>query len=146
MREYQSVYGPASAIRVTYDDQYLFVAGSDGCLCLYEIKEKDGTNLFPERVGMTPLADEILVTTKELREHDSTMAELRNKVDELSLHNDYQLRLKIMNHEEKEKELQEQYKQQLDEEKQKYDNLMDQKREMELEYEQDLKHVLINII
>lgn len=145
MREYQALSGPASAIRVTYDDLYLFVAGSDGVLCIYEIKEKDGTNLFPERVGMTPIADEILVTSKELKEHENTMTELRNKVDELSLHNDYQLRLKVMNNEEKEKELSEEYKQKLDEEKQKYDNLYDQKREMELEYEEDLKHVYIYI-
>lgn len=47
------------------------------------------------------IAQEILVTRSNLEEKNTLMIELKNKVDELALHNEYQLRLKDMNYSEK---------------------------------------------
>lgn len=44
---------------------------------------------------------EILVTRSNLEDKNTLMIELKNKVDELALHNEYQLRLKDMNYSEK---------------------------------------------
>lgn len=44
---------------------------------------------------------EILVTRSNLEDKNTLMVELKNKVDELALHNEYQLRLKDMNYSEK---------------------------------------------
>lgn len=46
-------------------------------------------------------AQEILVTRSNLEDKNTLMIELKNKVDELALHNEYQLRLKDMNYSEK---------------------------------------------
>lgn len=46
-------------------------------------------------------AQEILVTRSNLEDKNTLMMELKNKVDELALHNEYQLRLKDMNYSEK---------------------------------------------
>lgn len=44
---------------------------------------------------------EILITRSNLEDKNTLMVELKNKVDELALHNEYQLRLKDMNYSEK---------------------------------------------
>ena len=50
-------------------------------------------------------AEEILVTKSNLEEKISLMNDLRAKVEELTLHNEYQLRLKDMSYAEKIKEV-----------------------------------------
>ena len=45
-----------------------------------------------------PWAEEILVTKSDLEEKLSMINDLKNKVDELQLHNEYQSRLREMNH------------------------------------------------
>lgn len=47
------------------------------------------------------IEQEILVTRSNLEDKNTLMIELKNKVDELALHNEYQLRLKDMNYSEK---------------------------------------------
>lgn len=47
------------------------------------------------------IIQEILVTRSNLDDKNTLMIELKNKVDELALHNEYQLRLKDMNYSEK---------------------------------------------
>lgn len=47
------------------------------------------------------MKQEILVTRSNLEDKTTLMMELKNKVDELALHNEYQLRLKDMNYSEK---------------------------------------------
>lgn len=47
------------------------------------------------------IGQEILVTRSNLEDKNTLMIELKNKVDELALHNEYQLRLKDMNYSEK---------------------------------------------
>jgi hypothetical protein len=48
-----------------------------------------------------PFAEEILVTKADLEEKLNAIAELKNKVEELQLHNEYQSRLREMNYQEK---------------------------------------------
>lgn len=84
----------------------LVALGSDG------IDVRDDTNLVHRPTSTkAPLTvfgctlgrdlQEILVTRSNLEDKNSLMVELKNKVDELALHNEYQLRLKDMNYSEK---------------------------------------------
>lgn len=50
---------------------------------------------------MAWITQEILVTRSNLEDRSTFMVELKNKVDELALHNEYQLRLRDMNYSEK---------------------------------------------
>merc|ERR1719261_1580787 len=61
------------------------------------------------------------------------MLELQNKVEELTLHNEYQLRLKDMNYNEKIKEVTEKYTQELEQDKNKFELLREEKNDMEME-------------
>jgi len=81
--------------------------------------------------GGATFAEEILVTKTDLEEKVAHMKDLKNKVDELTLHNDYQLRLKDMNYNAKIKDVTEKFKVELDQDKKKYGELEQDKRDME---------------
>ena len=86
-----------------------------------------------------PFAEEILVTRSDLEEQASQRNDLKQKVEELTLQNEYQLRLKDMNHQEKVKELTEKFTQEIDAEKARYDMLLQEKNDQEIEYEERIK-------
>ena len=83
----------------------------------------------------------------ELRELDTTPRtvvdheESERRVEELQLHNEYQLRLKDMSYSEKIKEVTEKYMQDLEQDKNKYELLREEKNDMEMEYEERLKQM-----
>ena len=99
-------------LRVSYDDQYLFSSSEDGTLYIFRISDKDGRN--SKRDTEITYAEEILVTKSDLEEKNTVMAELKTRVDELKLENEYQLRLKDMNYNEKIKELTEKFTQEIE--------------------------------
>jgi len=125
----------------------LFTAAEDGSLCVLEVKEAGEKKQVKGRERENPLqfAEEILVTKSDLEEKTQLMQELKAKVDELTLHNEYQLRLKDMNYKEKIKEVTDKFTSELAHDRTRYDDLVEEKREMELEYEErlgelELKH------
>jgi WD40 repeat protein len=140
--EYQCLSSPITRMRISYDDQYLFVTGEDGSLCIMEVREKDsrGGGRREGRDGVS-YAEEILVTKSDLEEKNSLMQELKNKVDELTLHNEYQLRLRDMNYNEKIKEVTEKFTQELEQDKNKFELLREEKNDMEMEYEERIKQM-----
>ncbi|KAI9141043.1 WD repeat domain 65-like protein [Paraphysoderma sedebokerense] len=112
--EYQEHLGHSSTVtrlRVSYDDQFLFSASEDGSLFLWKITDKEGRSK-QNRDGL--FADEILVTKSDLDEKSIIMNDLRNRVEELKLENEYQLRLKDMNFTEKIKEMTEKYHEEIE--------------------------------
>ena len=60
------------------------------------------------------------MTKSDLEENTTIVQDLKNKVDELTLHNDYQLRLKDMNYNEKIKEVTEKFTEELNQDRKKH--------------------------
>jgi hypothetical protein len=48
-------------LRVTPDDQYLITAGKDGCIMVFEIKDKEARGVKLEK-GYSKFSEEILMT------------------------------------------------------------------------------------
>ncbi|XP_028262443.1 cilia- and flagella-associated protein 57 [Parambassis ranga] len=101
--KYQGHCGPITKMVITYDEQFLLTVSEDGCLLLWRIIDKEGKELKCNR--MIIHTDEILVTKSELDEKNQNMLELKMRLEELQMENEYQLRLKDMNYKEKIKEL-----------------------------------------
>lgn len=59
--------------------------------CCYKVRER----------GAIEYMEEILVTKEDINARSKQVQELKNAVDELTLNNEYQLRLKDMNYNEK---------------------------------------------
>ena len=154
---------PVSRLRMSHDEQYVFVAGLDGCLAVLEARSADGrmkavrdesripyavsveTRNVRKAIGCpsTPNSppttkqtknkqrqEEILVTKSDLEEQNTKMQELKSKVEELKLHNEYQLRLRDMDYNEKIKEVTEKFTQELEQDKNKYELLREEKNDM----------------
>ncbi|ETO24746.1 WD repeat domain protein, partial [Reticulomyxa filosa] len=143
-----------NSICISPDDVYLFSCGEDGCMNIYEIRDKEGRlaerstysnvqTLNEEKHAdgsmksdnsretlsvTTPWSEEVLVTTK-----------LKNKADELKLHNEYQLRLREMSYQDKLKERADTHSKEMEIERQKYDVLKDEDVDIKMEYEEKIK-------
>jgi hypothetical protein len=138
--------GPVTRMCSAFDGSHIFVAGSDGCLIIYEVKEKDfagkslGAMSRDDTTGRPIYASEILVTRTDIEEQASAMREMQSKVDELHIHSEYQLRLKDMDANEKIKEVTEKFTQELEQDKNRYELLREEKNDMEMEFEEKIKH------
>ncbi|CAK4985833.1 unnamed protein product [Aphanomyces euteiches] len=139
--EFQGLSGPITRMRISFDDLYLLVCGEDGVVSIFEIRDKEGRARAKDGRENTVFAEEILVTKSDLEEKNTLMIELKNKVDELTLHNEYQLRLKDMNYNEYLKELTEKFTHEIEQEKNKYEVLREDKNDIEMEYEEHVKQI-----
>jgi WD40 repeat protein len=76
-QEHQAHSAAVTKFRVSYDDQYLFSAGEDGCLYMFKISDKDDRSMKREKTAA--YADEVIYLTIKMitgtsrlwRAHDS---------------------------------------------------------------------------
>ncbi|KAJ3302044.1 Cilia- and flagella-associated protein 57 [Kappamyces sp. JEL0829] len=129
--------GPITRLRVSYDDQYLFSVGDDGCFYIFKIFDKDNRSFKREREMV--YADEILVTKSDLEEKNAMMGELKTRVEELKMENEYQLRLKDMNFNEKIKQVTEKFMQEIETLKITSTVLRTDKEKEELRHEEEMQ-------
>merc|ERR1719311_1823425 len=92
-----------------------------------------------DKENALPPADEILVTKLFLEEKQTQLLELERQVDELSNQIEFQLRHRESYHKEEMVELEEKYGQEIEQERTKYELLREEKNDMEMEYEENIK-------
>merc|ERR1711976_448926 len=127
-------------MKITYDDQYLVTVSEDSCVLIWKIQDKEGRGLKRDKeVGY---AVEILITKSDLEEKNAMMAELKTRVDELKMENEYQLRLKDMNYNEKIKELTEKFIQEMESLKTKNQVLKTEKDKEEAKHDEELSELM----
>ncbi|ORY73038.1 WD40 repeat-like protein [Neocallimastix californiae] len=102
-QEHKAHSDSVTAICTSADDKYLFSAGMDGTIYMYKIYDKE--TKVTQRKKEEILSDEILVSRTDAEEQVIMLSDLRKKVEDLKMENDYQLRLKDMNCNEKIKEV-----------------------------------------
>ena len=93
----------------------LACSGSDGSIsCLTSrrsSRKQNGRDSRTKPIGGLKYASEVMATKTDLEERRFAIQEKRSKLEELQLHNEYQLRLKDMSSSEKLKEVGEKYQQ-----------------------------------
>ncbi|MBN3302205.1 CFA57 protein, partial [Amia calva] len=120
-----------------YDDLFVLTVG---CLLVWKINDKEGRGMKREKeVGYT---EEILITKSDLEEKNQVMLELKTRVEELKMENEYQLRLKDMNYNEKIKELTEKFIQEMESLKTKNQVLRTEKEKQALTHEEAMAEVM----
>ena len=136
-QEHAAHSGPITRLRVSYDENFLFSVGEDGCFFIFKIYDKD--NKIQKREREMVFADEILVTKSDLEEKNSMMGELKTRVEELKMENEYQLRLKDMNFNEKIKQVTEKFMQEIETLKITSTVLRTDKEKEELRHEEEMQ-------
>ncbi|XP_041357286.1 cilia- and flagella-associated protein 57-like [Gigantopelta aegis] len=139
-QEYQGHSLAITKMKITFDDQYLITVSEDSTIILWKIQDKEGRGLKRDKeVGW---AEEILITKTDLEEKNSMMAELKTRVEELKMENEYQLRLKDMNYNEKMKELTEKFIQEMESLKTKNQVLKTDKDKEEAKHEEEMSELM----
>lgn len=136
--EYQAHSAPVSRIRITFDENYLFSAGEDGCLVIFDVNRKVQSKRDKDG-GFTGFADEILVTKTFLDDKQTQIMELEREVEELTNQIELELRNRDSEHKEKMAQSQEKYSEEIETERRKYEVLREEKAEVEKEYEKHYK-------
>ena len=129
-------------LRISRDDTYLFSASEDGSLAIFEVTQKDRNRKEKGDLSLQ-WAEEILVTKSDLEEKLSVINDLKNKVEELHLHNEYQSRLREVNFQEKLRDITEVFNKELADDKSNYEKLMQEKIEMEKQFAMKMSELSI---
>ncbi|XP_053099420.1 cilia- and flagella-associated protein 57 isoform X2 [Hemicordylus capensis] len=138
--EYQAHAGPVTKMSITSDDQFLLTSAEDGCVIIWKVYDKEGRGLKRERD--IPYSDEVLITRTDMEEKTQIMLELKTRVEELKMENEYQLRLKDMNYNEKIKELTEKFIHEMESLKTKNQVLQSEKEKQEMQHQDQLAELM----
>ena len=92
---------------MNHEETLMFTGGEDGLVMVWKVADREGR----VKASAEPpvFFEEVLVTRSDLEEKTAITEELRTRVEELKMENEYQLRLKDMNYNEKLKELTEKF-------------------------------------
>jgi hypothetical protein len=146
--EYPCTQSQISRMKLTPDENFLIVTDEMGCVVVLELRDKQdrfsrlNTSNLPELLTLDSWSDEVLVTYAELEDLSNTITELQTKVEELKLHNEYQLKLKEMNYSEKIKEVTDNFVQELEQSKTNLELLKEERSDCEIEHLEKLKQVM----
>lgn len=140
-----------TCLRLAPNDAHLFVAGADGSLVMFEVKEAEGRT--PTADGAMGPSNEVLITKLELEEKANVMSELKNNIEELNVNSEYAIRMQAsefarvcsrmllsrgrvaqdINFQERMKKVTDKYASELEQGKQQYDLLSEEKTDLERE-------------
>ena len=93
-QDFPALSAPCARLLASHDDAYLFAAGEDGCIVVFDAKDANGRVPMSENAGKMPWAEETLVTSQDLEERRAAVRELRDALAELQGSSQYSLRTK----------------------------------------------------
>ena len=138
--EYQAHSLPIERMRVSADDCYLFSVGEDGCVVIYEIKDKEIRSMKREReITTLQYAEEILITKGDIEELNQQMENLKQQLLDLDTNQKMQYDLQIQEKDDLIIKLKEQMANEAEQDKNRYETLQEAKKESEQQYEEKLK-------
>jgi len=137
-QSYQAHAGPIERIRVSHDEQYLFSVGYDGSLVIFDIKDKDSRKAG---VSLLPHSEEVLVTKPDLDENIGAIEHLKSQIKETENNTSFKFEISIKNKDDQIKELNEQLKSESQQEKNRFEALLESKRELESEYDEKIANL-----
>ncbi|XP_069719000.1 cilia- and flagella-associated protein 57 [Phaenicophaeus curvirostris] len=138
--EYQAHAGAVTKMSITNDDQLLLTASEDGSIFVWQVNDKVGGIMKYEKEA--EYAEEVLVVRSDMEEKSQAMLDLQLHVKELQTENDYQLRFKDICCEEKIKELEDKFAQEIDSLKTKHQDLQAEKEKQELQHQFQLSELM----
>jgi cilia- and flagella-associated protein 57 len=126
--------GPVARMALSHDDAFLFVAGADGSVVVYDVRDSAGRVPVSESSVKVPWAEETLVTLADLEERKLAVRELRDTVSELQGNAAYNLRMKDMAFEDELKRMAERAHTEIEQLRHQADLLSEEKADSEREF------------
>ncbi|XP_030351750.1 cilia- and flagella-associated protein 57 [Strigops habroptila] len=138
--EYQAHAGAVTKMSITNDDQFLLTASEDGSIFIWKVYEKGGGRMKWQKE--VEHAEEVLIMRSDIKEKSQAMLDLQIRVKELQTENYYQLSLKDMYYNEKIKELEDNFTQEISSLKTKHQNLQAEKENQELQHQLQVSELM----
>ncbi|KAK2543324.1 Cfap57 [Columba livia] len=138
-KEYQAHAGAVTKMSITNDDLFLLTASEDGSIFVWKLYDKGGGILKWEKEF--DYAEEVLIMRSDIEEKSQALIDLQIRVEELQTENDYQLRLKDMYCNEKIRKLEENFTQEINSLKTKYQILHAEKEKADLQHQLQLSEL-----
>ncbi|NXV32406.1 CFA57 protein, partial [Rissa tridactyla] len=138
--EYQAHAGAVTKMSITNDDLFLLTASEDGSVFIWKVYDKGGGILKWEKE--VEYAEEVLIMRSDIEEKSQAMLDLQIRVKELQTEKDYQLCLKDIYCNEKIKELEENFTQEIGSLKTKHQILQAEKEKQELQHQLQLSELM----
>ncbi|KAG9354407.1 hypothetical protein JZ751_001116, partial [Albula glossodonta] len=140
--EYQGHSAAITKMIVTFDDLLLLSVSEDGCLLLWKIIDKERHGLKRDKEIYYICSPPQLSLRTTALDQNQNMLELKTRVEELKIENQFQLRLKGMDHEKEVKEMTDKFMQEIESLKTKYQVLKTEKATMELDHKDSMEKVM----
>ncbi|XP_065529668.1 cilia- and flagella-associated protein 57 isoform X2 [Lathamus discolor] len=138
--EYQAHAGAVTKMSITNDDQFLLTASEDGSIFIWKVYEKGGGIVKWQKEAEH--AEEVLILRSDIKEKSQAMLDLQIRVKELQTENYYQLSLKDMYYNEKIKELEDNFTQEISSLKTKHQNLQTEKENQEQQHQLQVSELM----
>ncbi|KAM9379148.1 cilia- and flagella-associated protein 57 [Phaethornis superciliosus] len=138
--EYQAHAGAVTKMFVTNDDLFLLTASEDGSIFTWKICEKEGGMLKWDKDF--EYAEEVLIMRSDIEEKSQTILDLQIQVKELETESHYQLYLKDIYCNDKIKELEEKFTQEVGSLKNKHQVLQAEKEKQDLQHQIQLSELM----
>ncbi|KAM9008065.1 cilia- and flagella-associated protein 57 isoform 2-T2 [Ara ararauna] len=138
--EYQAHAGAVTKMSITNDDQFLLTASEDGSIFIWKVYEKGGEVVKWQKEA--EYAEEVLIMRSDIKEKSQAMLDLQIRVKELQTENYYQLSLKDMYYNEKIKELEDNFTQEISSLKTKHQNLQAEKENQERQHQLQVSELM----
>jgi hypothetical protein len=81
-------------MQLSVDSARLFVAGHDGSVTVYDVRDRDGRVPLSDASARVPWCDEVLVAAADFEARTAAARELREQLAELTSNSDYAVRVK----------------------------------------------------
>ncbi len=136
-----------TALCLSYDGTTVYSGDDHGCVVISEFESASfstgaaGSKVNKQRDGIVAFefVEEVVIHKSDLENRKNQIAQLSHSVEELNKNNEHQMRLKELEHKDKLKEISEKFHIQLRQEKIKYDDLEEEKANIEREFNRKVK-------
>jgi hypothetical protein len=138
-----------TALCLSYDGTTVYSGDEHGCIVISEFEGASfstattgGNNkINKQREGIVAFefVEEVVIHKSDLENRKNQIAQLTHSVEELNKNNEHQMRLKELEYKDKLKEISEKFQIQLKQEKIKYDDLEDEKANIEREFNRKVR-------
>jgi len=132
-------HGKITRMRLSRDSAVLFAAGEDGCVSVHDVRDVQSMLVADKERDVLPWAEEVLVTKSDLEERKRQMTESENKLQNDQMDFEYEKRLKETQMHEEVKTRTNRYMEELEKDKDAFERLLQEKNELEMQYEQMIK-------
>lgn len=132
---------PVERLRISFDNQVLFSAGQDGLFCIFDVKDKDPKGKKDKDNIQIIYSEEILIQKAERDKFQADIEHLKQSIEQLRINNEIKVEHELSKKTQRISSLQMEIENKEIENRNRYEALLDSKKEMERMNEEKIQQM-----